>query len=129
MKKKCHLFALIGIIAVAGLSGCKSEERTEAPEKIETRVVKVGELAPTFKLQSLDGTAVRLDELRGKPVLLNFFGTYCEPCKIEMPDLNRFYQKHKTRVEVIAISAGESKADVEKFRVSNLAGFRRQGRN
>jgi len=51
-------------------------------------------LAPDFTLQSLDGKTVRLSDFRGKPVVLNFWATWCSPCKIEMPwfvDLQRQY--------------------------------------
>ena len=41
--------------------------------------------APDFSLQTLDGKTIRLSEFRGKPVVLNFWATWCEPCKIEMP--------------------------------------------
>src|ERR1700682_3652025 len=51
-------------------------------------------IAPDFQLKSLDGKTVKLSDFRGKPVLLNFWATYCAPCRVEMPwlvDLHKQY--------------------------------------
>jgi thiol-disulfide isomerase/thioredoxin len=52
-------------------------------------------LAPDLALKGLDGQLVRLSELRGKPVVVNFWATWCPPCKQEMPDLEKTYQKYR----------------------------------
>lgn len=62
---------------------------------------KVGEPAPDFAVKLLDGTQVRLADLRGQVVVLNFWATWCVPCRTELPMLDGYYraqQKHGMRV-------------------------------
>src|SRR5476651_1892449 len=51
--------------------------------------------APDFTLRGADGRNVRLDELRGQVVLVNFWATWCGPCREEMPRLNSLYEKYR----------------------------------
>lgn len=77
------------MVAVAGLGGA-------APPGIlpvaERNVVKLGESAPNFHLRDLNGQPVALSDLRGKVVLLNFWATWCGPCRVEMPAMEQLYR-------------------------------------
>lgn len=81
----------------------------------KNEAVANGDPAPNFELKTLDGKTVQLKDLRGKGVMLNFWGSWCEPCKEEMPYLNAVYQQHMKGVEIIGINDGESKFTVSNF--------------
>lgn len=68
-----------------------------------------GELAPAFRLQAADGSWVALEDLRGKLVLLNFWATWCAPCRREIPDLIKISQEFEPRgVRILGVSVDES---------------------
>jgi len=74
-------------------------------------------LAPDFSLESLDGKTMRLSDLRGKAVLLNFWATWCGPCKVEMPwfvDLQNQYGSEGLQIVGVAMDDA-SKEDIGKF--------------
>src|SRR3989338_759969 len=68
------------------------------------------QLAPDFSLESLSGGTISLADYRGKkPVVLDFWASWCPNCRRDMPNLNRYYDKYKDRVEVIGINLHENK--------------------
>ena len=70
----------------------------------------VGEPLADFSLPGLDGQPVRLSDYAGRPVLLNFWASWCPPCREETPYLNAFYQQHQSEGFIIlAVNAGESR--------------------
>jgi peroxiredoxin len=76
----------------------------------------VGEKAPEFTLTTLDGRTVSLSDYRGQGVLLNFWGTWCPPCRAEMPALQRQYEANKDHgFVVLAIDMNEPAASVQGF--------------
>lgn len=73
----------------------------------------VGALAPDFTLPMLDGSTLRLSELRGQRVLLNFWATWCGPCREEMPAIEARYNQGD--FAVVAINFAESNQQVQGF--------------
>jgi cytochrome c biogenesis protein CcmG, thiol:disulfide interchange protein DsbE len=74
-----------------------------AAEKTKEVGLSVGDVAPDFALQTLTGETMRLSDFRGKPVIVNFWTTWCPPCKKEMPDMEKFYQHYHSEVGLLAV--------------------------
>ncbi len=99
---------LVGSMIVLGCSIGQSPAR--GPE--------IGNLAPDFQLDNLDGQPVALSDFRGKPVLVNFWASWCPPCRAEMPFIQDTFADRKWADEglvVIAIDIGESPSTVREF--------------
>lgn len=78
-----------------------------------------GNKAPDFQLKTLNGTNVKLSELQGKKVILNFWATWCPPCKAEIPHMQDFYEsRNKTEVEILAVNLTTSEKNP-----GNIKGF------
>lgn len=78
--------------------------------------IEEGSVAPNFMLPLLGGDSMQLEDLRGQGIVLNFWGTWCDPCRKEMPALNQAHNKYKDRgVQVLAVNIGESDVTVNRF--------------
>lgn len=79
--------------------------------------VQIGELAPNFTLENLEGELVSLSDYRGKGVFINFWATWCEPCKREMPYMEAQYKAMQDKgIEILAINISESNVAVNSFK-------------
>ncbi|MBQ2959138.1 MAG: TlpA family protein disulfide reductase [Alistipes sp.] len=83
----------------------------------KTTLIIEGDKAPDFTVEMLDGSKVKLSSLRGKVVLINFWATWCPPCRQEMSHLQEGVIDHFAGREVVVlpISRGEDRATVESF--------------
>jgi peroxiredoxin len=91
------------------LSGCTlSEEPKAQPAEEIQKIAKVGFAAPDFELKNLKGEAVSLRSVRGKITLINFWATWCEPCRAEIPSMETLYKNFsRNDFEILAVSADE----------------------
>ena len=79
-------------------------------------VPRVGQPAPDFQLPDLDGKTVKLSDFKGQPVWINFWATWCPPCRAETPDVEAAYeQNHPRGLTLLAISVGEDAATVRTY--------------
>lgn len=80
-------------------------------------IIRVGETAPDFTATTLDGRPIKLDDLKGKIVLLDFWATWCAPCLAEMPNLKRAIDRYGKdgRFVVIGISLDDDAESVKRF--------------
>jgi peroxiredoxin len=86
--------------------------------------IKPGTKAIDFTLTSLDGKKVSLSDFRGKNVYLNFFATWCPPCKRELPDMEKLYREYKDKgLELVVVDLGEKQSTVKSFMESNNYSF------
>ncbi|ADE71381.1 MULTISPECIES: thiol-disulfide oxidoreductase ResA [Priestia] len=78
--------------------------------------VSVGDKAPDFILRDVNGETHQLSDYKGKGVFLNFWGTWCKPCKQEMPAMEKQYASYKKQgVEILAVNVAETNIAVEQF--------------
>lgn len=91
---------------------------TDAPKKPILSVNNNGIIrkAKDFKLKDLNGKEVSLSDFKGKKVFLNFWATWCPPCKAEMPDIEKLYQETKASdLVILSVDIGEDKNTVKTF--------------
>jgi cytochrome c biogenesis protein CcmG/thiol:disulfide interchange protein DsbE len=107
MRKRTLVLAIAAVlITAAGLSAQLAENSP----------------APAFTLKDLAGKTITLDALRGKVVVLNFWATWCPPCRAEIPDFIEFYKENKTKgLEIVGVSVDTNTA-------SQVPGFVQQNK-
>ena len=92
-----------------------SEVMFVQPEGVDVDLegVDVGDVAPDFQLETLEGETIRLSDLKGKKVMLNFWATWCPPCRAEMPHMDDFQTDYEDEdVVVLAVNALATETDI-----------------
>ena len=109
---------LLTAFAVAVLAGCLFTGCSSAPTTVKAASVKPASQrrdAPDFTLKDADGKTVHLSEYRGKVVLLDFWATWCDPCRLEIPWFIDMQRKNKARgFEVLGVSMDDEGWEVVK---------------
>ncbi len=101
-------YALALILTLSLLPSCTQPPGSEGP-------VEIGKAAPAFQLRGLDGGEVSLDQFKGKVVLLDFWATWCGPCRMSMPMLERLQKEFPNDLVLLAINLQESPEEVRDY--------------
>jgi cytochrome c biogenesis protein CcmG/thiol:disulfide interchange protein DsbE len=114
-----YRFVLSAVASITGLmAGLYGSAVTWAQHEHTTPAAApaIGAQAVDFELKLLDGKSIRLEQLRGKPVVINFFASWCDPCRDEMPLINKIAAGGDKRgYRVIGIAVEDTRAAVMQF--------------
>ncbi|UOQ42665.1 thiol-disulfide oxidoreductase ResA [Halobacillus salinarum] len=113
-KRKRLIFRAVLLVVMAGLVVFA----IFSSRNDDKQVIAKGEKAPNFQLEKFgsDGETLALEDLKGKGVMINFWATYCPPCKEEMPYFEQVYSKYKDKgVEFVTVNLDSTDLVVQKF--------------
>ncbi len=111
---------LLGLVLAAGPTGCagtgKGTEAAGAGAPASDEHELVGTIAPSLVGMTRDGYRLDLANLRGRVVLIDFWATWCGPCKEEMPELEALYRRHASKgLVVVGVSVDEEDEGIDEF--------------
>ncbi|KON88616.1 alkyl hydroperoxide reductase [Sporosarcina globispora] len=103
---------LIMITAIIVVQAVEKDDVESQP--VNQTGLGIGLKAPDFELNNLQGETIKLSDFKGKKVMLNFWATWCPPCKAEMPDIQKFYTQKGDEVAILAVNI-DPQSDVAGF--------------
>ncbi|WP_282936706.1 TlpA disulfide reductase family protein [Paenibacillus sp. RC67] len=111
----CIALCLVILAAYQMMMTKKEAEASSAA--MAPQEIKYNKPVPSFTLQGLDGTTYQVGGLRNKPLMINFWASWCGPCKEEASDLRRVYEKYKDRFDLYAVNVTreDRMVDVKNF--------------
>jgi peroxiredoxin len=114
LRRQAHIEVHADLAAIAPAPAAPPAAPTPAPAVLIG--IQVGQQSPDFTLSDLDGAPLRLSDWRGRAVVLNFWATWCPPCRVEAPALQSAFERYQERdVTVLGIDQREDAATVRSF--------------
>jgi peroxiredoxin len=110
-------FAAVWCLCLCAIAPCPGTARAQhAHGTGENAAPKIGAAAVDFDLKTLDEKTARLDDFRGKPLVINFFASWCDPCREEMPFINELASKAaRAGYRVLGIAVEDGRASVTQY--------------
>lgn len=121
MNKKISIF-LIAALIVGGLSFLFLQSPGNAVVSAEVGT-ETDMQAPDFTLTNMNDQEVNLSDYRGQKVFLNFWASWCPPCRQEMPDMQKLHAEYGDEVVILAVNIGENKSTAANFMMENDLNF------
>jgi thiol-disulfide isomerase/thioredoxin len=125
--KSKGLILLLGVllfgVIIGGIVFLSGSINNRTTQTYTTTVLKAGDPMPDFELTSLDNSNIHINQFLGKPVILNFWASWCVPCKQEMPLLERYYESQGGKLIVVGIDDEEPVDLVKPFVLANQIKF------
>ena len=116
MKKSVLTVTFLGVAITLMAASCANKPKAAAAPAAEAAEVAVdGELAPDFELPNLQGSTTKLSSLRGKYVVLDFWGSWCVWCIRGIPKMKEAYTKYKDKMEILGVDCRDTE---EKWRAA-----------
>lgn len=118
MKAKGIFILLVGLgfgLLMAGIILLTGSNSPQPEARQQQLPPSVGSPAADFSLQTLNGGTQKLSDLRGKPVMINFWATWCPPCEAEMPMFQQYAEKYADQLVILGVNYAEEKDLVADF--------------
>ena len=122
MKNICRkAYIALAAIMLLAVSPSVAQAQDQSAEIAKTTLINKGDKAPDFTVEMVDGSKVQLSKLKGKVVVVNFWATWCPPCREELKQVQKQLIDHFKGKDFLflPISRGEKKSVVEAFRKKN----------